>query len=378
MSRDHTRQPTRRPARHRSLTAFLSLAGLLLWVALTAPQAAPAYALAPRLLSASGDAARWLGALPALGAATGGGGAPSATADTGEAGGAALTPGACSSSGVSAVGSNLMVPRGTWVCGDALVVGGDAQVEGHVQGAVTAVGGHVVIAGEVDGDVTAIGGDITIEPGAQTGGQLHAIGGRVTVAPGASAQVTPQADPATFSGPYSVGSRSHAAGAARIIADASAFWLGLLFWVSATLGLTSFAPEAIGHVRYTIAQRFGVSFLAGAAAGVLGALLGLALFITCLGIPLTLALALGLWIAWVVGTVAFGSWIGATLLRGLRHGRDPSLLASTLIGVTLLSLLKAVPGLGLVVSVVVGCVALGAALLTLLSARRVSYAHLRW
>ena len=110
----------------------------------------------------------------------------------------------------------------------------------------------------------------------------------------------------------------------------------------------------------------------------MGAVLGAALFVTCIGIPVTLLIALTLWVAWVVGTVAFASWLGASLLRGLRHNAEPSLLVSSLLGVLILCLLKSAPVVGVVVSVLVGCVGLGAAGLTLLSARRVSYAHLRW
>jgi hypothetical protein len=154
--------------------------------------------------------------------------------------------------------------------------------------------------------------------------------------------------------------------------------LGLLFWVSASVGLTTFVPESVGHVRYTIARRMMVSGVAGAVVGLVGALLAVALFLTCLGIPVTLVIALAMWLAWVIGTVAFGSWLGASFLRGLRHGHDSSLFASTLLGVILLCLLKALPVAGTVVSLFVGCVALGAAALTLLSARRVSYARLRW
>jgi hypothetical protein len=102
------------------------------------------------------------------------------------------------------------------------------------------------------------------------------------------------------------------------------------------------------------------------------------LFITCIGIPVTLVIALALWVAWVAGTVAFASWLGASLLRGTRRDRDPSLLLSTLLGVLILCLLKSAPVVGPVVSLIVGVVGLGAAALTLLSARRVPYVRLRW
>jgi hypothetical protein len=247
------------------------------------------------------------------------------------------------------------------------------DVQGHVQGSAQAIGGSVTISGEVDGDVTAVGGDITVRPGALTRGNLDSIGGRVIVESGAVVEATAtNTDTSWYSGHRALRTFH------TVPPGTASFLLGLLFWVSASVGLTTFVPESVGHVRYTIARRMMVSGVAGAVVGLVGALLAVALFLTCLGIPVTLVIALAMWLAWVIGTVAFGSWLGASFLRGLRHGHDSSLFASTLLGVILLCLLKALPVAGTVVSLFVGCVALGAAALTLLSARRVSYARLRW
>ncbi len=346
---------------YRGLLALLGLVGLLVWAALTAPQV---ISLAPRFASVSLGATQWISRVTSGSA----GGMAS-----GMALGSVTAPGACSSASASAVGSSLTVPAGAWVCGDALAVGGSLDVQGRVQGMAQAIGGSVTVSGEVDGDVTAVGGSISLLPGAQVHGKLNAIGGQTHIAPGAvalGASAEPQPD--WFGG--------HSAPTAfRLVSLGSgSFWLGLLFWVSATLGLTAFVPEAVGHVRYTVARRLALSGISGALIGLVGALLALALFVTCIGIPVTVAIAFALWLAWVVGTVAFGSWLGASLLRGGRRDRNPSLIASTLLGVVLLSLLKAIPVVGVVVSLLVGCVAVGAAILTLLSAHRVSYARLRW
>ena len=242
-----------------------------------------------------------------------------------------------------------------------------------MQGSAQAIGGSVTISGEVDGDVTAVGGDINVQPGALTRGKLDSIGGRVVIAPGSNVRAPAPSMPQTWYGDHSSPTSFHI-----LAPEASSFWLGLLFWVSAAIGLSAFVPEAVGHVRYTIAHRFLLSGVSGAVIAIVGALVGAALFLTCLGIPVTVVIALAMWLAWVIGTVAFGSWLGASLLRGGRHDREPSLLVSTVIGVILLSLLKSLPFAGPIVSLIVGCVALGAATLTLLSARRVSYARLRW
>lgn len=345
----------------RSLSALIAVSGLLLWAALTAPRLV---AFMPQTAGVPSAITTWIGAALANGGSQ---------ATPGLALGHSRAPLACSSSSASAFGSNLVVPRGAWVCGDALVMGGNLDVRGRVQGSAQAIGGNVTISGEVDGDVTAVGGNITVESGALTRGKLDAIGGHVIVKNGVNAQVTTNTLEQNWSpdqgGPWAW---------RDIPPAASSFWLGLLFWVSAAVGLCAFVPEAVGHVRYTVARRFLLSGVSGAVVALVGVVLGAALFVTCIGIPVTLLIALTLWVAWVVGTVAFASWLGASLLRGLRHNAEPSLLVSSLLGVLILCLLKSAPVVGVVVSVLVGCVGLGAAGLTLLSARRVSYAHLRW
>lgn len=356
----------RRATHRRAISALVALIGLLIWAASVSPQVV---ALAPQFSNFSSMTTRWLSDATTLARS----GQPPAGRPSGAAMGSVNTPQACSSQNASAFGSNLVIPTDTWVCGDALAVGGNLTVQGHVQGSAQAIGGNVTISGEVDGAVTAIGGDITVLAGALTHGKLDAVGGHVIIAPGAITQApAPDQTSDWYGGPRPPTSFH------LLAPEASSFWLGLLFWASAAIGLTAFVPEAVGHVRYTIARRLLLSGVSGAVIGFVGVLLGAALFLTCLGIPVTVAIALAMWLAWVVGTVAFGSWLGASLLRGMRHNHEPSLMASTLLGVLLLSLLKALPIAGAVVSVIVGCVALGATTLTLLSARRVSYARLRW
>ena len=352
------------PARgrtRRSLAALVAVAGLLLWAALTAPRMV---AFMPHMTGVSSAATSWISSTLA-----GASPSPSGLALNGS-----RTPQACTASSASAFGSNLVAPKNAWICGDALVVGGNLDVQGRVQGSAQAIGGNVTISGEVDGDVTAVGGNITVQSGAVTHGKLDAIGGHVILQPGVTAQT---ATTNTLEQNWSPGPGGSWAWHDATPA-ASSFWLGLLFWVSAAIGLSAFVPEAVGHVRFTIARRFLYSGVAGAVIAVVGLVVGVALFLTCIGIPVTILIGLALWLAWVVGTVAFGSWLGASLLRGLRHNSNPSLLVSSLLGVVILCLLKSAPVVGGVVSLMVGCVGLGAAGLTLLSARRVSYAHLRW
>lgn len=351
---------------------FVSLVGLLVWGLVSAPNL---IALASQGASLPLASSQWIGSLPTSNVAASPTTAAASTlrpADVamGNTGAAVV---ACSAQSASAMGSNLVIPANEWVCGDAVAVGGNVDVQGHVQGAVQAVGGNVTVSGEVDGDVTAVGGNVTLASGAITRGSLRAVGGTVTLAPGVVQNATVADHQQSWWAGRTPRQIAHPFGW-----EGGSFWLSLLFWVSASVGLTAFVPEAVGHVRFTIARRMLVSGAVGAVIALAGVVVGAVLFLTCLGIPVTLVIVLALWVAWVVGTVGFGSWLGATFLRGLRLGRDTSLMASSLVGALILTLLKAVPVVGGLMSFLVGCVAVGAAILTLLSARRVSYAHLRW
>ncbi len=353
-------------SRGRGLSIVFALVGLFVWGTLTMPRVV---SLFPQVTNASLAATQWLSAWSGPSAPSG------AVADLSHAGAGAV-PLACSAQSASSMGSNLVVPANQWVCGDALAVGGNVDVQGHVQGSTQAVGGNVTISGEVDGDVTAIGGNITVASGGVTHGSLRAVGGQVILAQGAVQTAAATNTQGSWWQMHQNRPVFHPV--QPVPSESGSFWLGLLFWISAAVGLTAFVPEAVGHVRFTIARRMLVSGVSGAVIALAGVVVGAILFLTCLGIPVTLLIAAALWVAWVVGTVACGSWLGATFLRGLRHGRDSSLMASTLVGVLILTLLKALPVAGTIISFIVGCVAIGAAALTLLSARRVSYAHLRW
>lgn len=356
--------PRARPPFRARWQAVFALAGLLLWTALSAPRI---ISLAPGLAQQSGSLTHLMSGIPALWSASTAPGATGGAPDYALGGAHLERPVACTAPEANAVGRPLTIPADAFICGPVMVTGGGLTVYGRVQGSAQSIGGSTVVYGEVDGDISAIGGDITVEPGARTSGALNAIGGSVRILPGAQ-----------VAGPVE---RDHVSPRQMfdpLAPHAATFWLALLFWICVAVGLTAFAPEAVGHVRYTIAQNFLLSGLVGAGVALFGVVVGAILFITCLGAIVTAAIAIALWLGWIVGTVAFASWLGESLLRGLRVNRAPPLLTSSVLGVILLTLLKAMPIAGFVVSLLVGCVGLGAAGLTLLSARRVSYKRLSW
>jgi hypothetical protein len=272
---------------------------------------------------------------------------------------------ACANSGVNVVGSNLTIPESEVVCGDVLVTGGNLDLHGSVRGSVQDIGGDATVAGDVTGDVTVIGGNLTIEPGASIAGATHDIGGTMTNDSGM--RLTRGTDPNLLEPT----DRARAPGLGFSV-DVGSFWLGLLFWMSAALGLCAVAPEMVGRVRYSISRHVAVSGITGAIVGSIALVVALLMLLTCIGIPLALLLVAVTWFAWVVGTVALGAWIGSVVFGGPRH--TPSLVVSALLGVLVLCLLKELPVAGPIITGLSGLIAVGGASLTLLSARRAPYA----
>ncbi|HEU5441934.1 MAG TPA: hypothetical protein VFU88_21820 [Ktedonobacterales bacterium] len=275
------------------------------------------------------------------------------------AAGAALPP-TCAAGSRTALHHQADVAADEWICGSLTVVGGDATVEGVVGGSVTVADGNAMIAGQVRGSVTVLGGNLDLLPGAVVGGSVTVVGGSLHRAPdsrvgggvqtGVNLQSLTPGGLIGLNGPYSFP------------------WSQLIFWGVAGAALALFFPRQLGRVRRAVRYRFAQSLVLGGVIWVLGALAGIVLFVTCLGIPLALMLGFALWVASVVGTVAVGLWLGERLLGAARR-ENGSPVAATILGVSMIALAKSVPCLGALVTALVAAVGVGAALLALREGR---------
>ena len=289
---------------------------------------------------------------------------------------AGATPGpatACTATDRDVYGDSLVVAPNEWICGHANVYGGSATVLGHVGGDVTVVGGSVTIAGEVDGSVTTIGGDVHLVDGATVGGDVKAWGGSVR----RDAGVVVRGSVGERDGNH----RYMPSGPFAVMRGPEVPWLSVILWALGGALLARFFPEQLGQVRVAARRGLGLSLLVGALAFLGAVIVGAVLFVTCIGIPLALLLWAATWLAWVVGTIGLGYWLGERVLRRVAPG-GASVLIATVLGVTILSAVKAIPCLGGVLGVAINCAGLGAALLTLSTHRRYRRAGLvrplRW
>jgi len=276
-------------------------------------------------------------------------------------GASAAIAGGCSSGSRTVWGVSLTVARADHLCGNVDVYGGSAIIDGSVAGNVTVVGGGAIVNGAVTGNVTAVGGDITLGAGAEVGGNVDALGGNVQKAP--TAIVGGNIEHGfTFNGvtPLSwLGFTS----------DIVVRWWSMLFWGLAAALSAVFFPRQLRNVRAVARREPVMSFGVGIAAVVVGVVAALVLFITCIGIPVALALGIALWLGWILGTAAIGLWIGEGLLRlGGSSDRSPALAA--VLGVLLLTLCESVPCAGGILSLVAGFTGLGASALALLHSRQ--------
>ena len=280
------------------------------------------------------------------------------------------------------IGQAFVLAEGEEVDGNLVVLGGSATLEDGsvVRGDVAIFGGSATVAGTVQGNVAVFGGSITLEDTAVVEGDLATIGGSVSRAPDAvvSGEVFGGEIPLPFLNrfdrpfsperpwpPLPTARESQRAGVWGVLGS-------LVAWQFRTLGtalflallgvvLVALAPRAMGRIASAAAGGAFVSFGMGLLTLVVGVLLGLLLLIACcLGLVVWLALG----VAWLVGWVAVGLWLGQRLLQAL-NVRNASSIGEVALGVFLITVLTQLPAcIGFFIGLVIGCMGLGAVVLT--------------
>jgi hypothetical protein len=282
------------------------------------------------------------------------------------------------------VGREVIVRAGETVQGDLVAIGGQVTVEagGRVTGDMVAIGGNVWVAGQVDGTLAALGGNVQLEGTAVVKGDLVVTGGVVRRAEGA------RVEGSTVEG-FSFGQFLNQAGrpirpylpqiepGRPILVDQ--IW-GIFRAVFTSLGLTIlgglvvlFLPRETRRVSQTVVDAplasLGMGFLTLLVTAFLLPILGLlslVLLIVCIGafgFALLVLLGVALGAAIIYGWIAVGLLVGERIL-GLLKVEEKLPLVAVVIGVLLISLLGAVPCLGFIFAVVVGCLGLGAVILS--------------
>lgn len=218
------------------------------------------------------------------------------------------------------------------------VVVGPGQV---VDGDVDVVLGDATIEGTVNGDVNVVGGNI-INRGGRVTGQQHVVGGSVVES------IVPWASSGDDLGSYTPDHRLWW----RIAWDAIALVVFLIFPVRARMALDR------------LEQHPAISTLAGLCGWVAAFPIAVLLLFTIVLIPLIPVEFVLLAVAVFLGKASLALLVGRRFYELLQPKTTPAPLVALVIGLVLLTAAELVPVLGIMVTLLIMLVGLGAVLLT--------------
>ena len=220
------------------------------------------------------------------------------------------------------VGSVVVEPEQT-VEGDVNVVLGDATIEGTVDGNVNVLGGNIINHGRITGESHAVGGDVVED-------------------------VVPWAPSAMHYGRYSGDHRLWW----RIAWDVVALVVFLIFPLRTRMALDR------------LEQHPAIATLAGLCGWVAVVPISLLLLFSLILIPLIPAEFVLLVVASFIGQAALALLVGRRFYELIAPKATPTPLVALVIGLALLTAAELVPVLGIMVTLLIMLVGLGAVLLT--------------
>lgn len=258
---------------------------------------------------------------------------------------------------------------------DLVVIGGSVEIQfaGVVAGNLVVFGGDVTCAGTVRGNVAVFGGNVALKPGTLVEGDVVALGGTVTRDLLATVRGQVRSGWDIFGGVDlpslpSVGRPWEWQWERSWTWDVLGGFVGKMLHVLAAVLAVVLLPDRVQKVRQTVRgapwASLGVGFLSLVAAGGMGLVLILTICLALLG-ALVWAAA---WAVGILGLAALGLEMGERVLKGF-GARSFAPAVAVLVGGFVLMLLTYLPCcVGLMISVVIASLALGAAILSQLGA----------
>lgn len=264
----------------------------------------------------------------------------------------------------SVFGDSFTLAAGEERDGDVSVYGGDATIDGKITHDLRVYGGMATVDGEVGHDITVLGGMVVLGPHAVVGHDVTVVGGSVDRDPGARIGH----DFTEVGGGGGGGGRGLAAlPQVPQVPRLGGFDLGFGLALSIGVVLLSllmqlFLPTNVAMARDALEERPFASMGFGCLTIVAGLLLGVLVGVTVLLLPVSLGIAVAVGMAWLLGVAAASVMVGQRLATALHLRLDP--VPTLLLGGLLVAVLVNVPLLGGLLALVLGSMALGAAVLT--------------
>lgn len=272
---------------------------------------------------------------------------------------------------VLVLGDKYTLSAGQTLDSDLLIIGGTALLEegSTVNGGIVMMGGTLMVGGEVDDDIYAFGGLVELTEGAVVKGDINLLSSNLLGEDVARIEGKVNRDQAVsvFT------SRPVVAGRPGMVADfnplAGVLWLFLrsVLWAALAVLVLLFAPVHTRRAAQAAIQQPWIAGGMGLLTMLVVPLILVVLAITLICSPLALLGVIGLGAAWAFGWVALGLEAGERLARLLKQDWAPAVSAG--IGAFLLTLVGntigwVVPCIGWLAPGLVGCLGLGAVLIT--------------
>jgi len=286
------------------------------------------------------------------------------------------------------IGGGIEVPETMMVDGNAVAIGGAADVRGYVRGDVVAIGGnvHARPGSRIDGDAVSIGGIVAQE------GNSH-IGGSVVEGPflpgGIISRIVKEAVERKERHPFVVWPFR----GLRVLGRAGGFFSNLVFWAIVTAIVVLLFPRRLEVMARALpetpgrAAAYGIGgFVVTSAAVATIFLVGIALCVmlavTIIGIPLIPVVGAGVFAAMLVlplltlvGSIAV--WLSLGRAAAARTGAaELRAIWAALLGLLMVALATLIPGIGPLIVVTLLIFGFGVALMTGMGAD-VEWAHRR-
>ncbi len=255
-------------------------------------------------------------------------------------------------------GENIVVDGNEVTCGDITSFGGTVTIKGEVQGEVVAFNSQVVVLGTVDDSMNLYAGSLVLQHGSNVQGDINLYGSHMSQNAGTTHHKI----------------NNYNWGIDLLVGMRGAFafpYMSILIWVIVGLLLTSLLPEHVVFVRTTVISKRKRSFVLGLLSLLLAPPVLIVLAALILSIPLAIIVAVGLFAAWVLGTVAIGWNVGEYILRAVAP-QQKERYVQVVVGLAVLALVGSLPYIGWLINIVVGLLGLGAVLLSRFGTRLIS------
>ena len=280
------------------------------------------------------------------------------------------------------IGQNFTLPAGGTVDGDLVVLAGEATIEegALVQGDLVIIGGSLRLDGEALGSAVVIGGSASLGAASSVGRDLVALGGSFQRAEGSkiAGDIITNLSITTERLPRETAVPSPALPLDpnfRLDLGPVGTLAGVLFQALA-LGVVAMLLSAFLHPQLDrVARAVQAQPFAAGSLGLLTVFLApfaiVLMAITLILIPLALATAFLLVLAWLFGVVALSHVVGEKLTQAMNRTWEPVLTAgfgAFIVGIVL-GTSNQIACVGWLASTLIGLVGLGAATMTLFGTR---------